>query len=162
MPDGTGYMQQYSALGQFTGFAANDGVAWLTKQHDVGGMLERSVLASGRSVQYGYESFGNKRITAMDDPDLKRAFTYADNTDRVRSLQTQSAGGDALQGIEYTYDGADVLSMNWTGAAEGQFAYTYDSLSRLTNIRSTVTTQVNGVPGAIPSIPHISGIGTAP
>ncbi|MDG0795138.1 RHS repeat-associated core domain-containing protein [Cohnella ginsengisoli] len=139
-------MQQYSALGQFTGFAANDGVAWLTKQHDVGGMLERSVLASGRSVQYGYESFGNKRITAMDDPDLKRAFTYADNTDRVRSLQTQSAGGDALQGIEYTYDGADVLSMNWTGAAEGQFAYTYDSLSRLTNIRSTVTTQVNGVP----------------
>ncbi|MFD0679585.1 MULTISPECIES: S-layer homology domain-containing protein [unclassified Paenibacillus] len=145
MPNGMKYNQQFNELGQFKSFAPDGVSPWVTLNYDNGERLNKASLPSGRNVDYGYESSGGKRITAMNDPDVKRSFTYSDATDRVSSIVSEQTGNAALkQTIEYTYSGSDVKKIAYKGKAAGTFDYTYDNLSNLTNIHMSVTQQVYG------------------
>ncbi|MGO4546233.1 S-layer homology domain-containing protein [Paenibacillus sp. 2TAB23] len=142
MPDGTDYNQQFNSLNQFAGFNPEGVEAWITLEHSSSGKLEQSQLRSGRETNYLYEQSGGKRMTGMNDPDILRTFTYTDATERVQKIQSVQA--ESKQDIAYTYDGADVSQMIWSGAAEGQFDYTYDALSNVTGFQTSVTRQVYG------------------
>ncbi|NQX59987.1 S-layer homology domain-containing protein [Paenibacillus qinlingensis] len=142
MPDGTDYTQHFNSLNQFAGFNPDGLEPWISLEHSSSGKLERSKLRSGRETNYLYEQSGGKRMTAMNDPDILRTFTYADATERVQKIQSEQAG--SLQEIAYTYDGEDVSRMIWSGAAEGRFDYTYDALSNVIGFQTSVTRQVYG------------------
>ncbi|MDF2958643.1 MAG: repeat protein [Paenibacillus sp.] len=145
MPNGTKYTQQFNELGQFKHFAPEGASPWVTLDYDNNGTLNKALLPSGRNVEYGYEPGGGKRITSMNDPDVRRSFTYSDATDRVSKLVSEQTGNSALmQTIEYTYSGSDVKRMMYKGKATGTFDYTYDNLSNVTNILMAVTQQVYG------------------
>lgn len=153
LPDGTIYKQQYNNLNQLNMFTPEGGQPWLTLTHDVTGFVDKAVLASGRALQYGFETGGSKRIQTMNDPDLKRTFTYGDTTDRVSQMVSEQTGDpDLRQSVGYTYGGSEVLQMVLQGAANATFKYSFDTganVTNITNIRTTVTEQVYGQPKTV-------------
>ncbi|NQX58142.1 fibronectin type III domain-containing protein [Paenibacillus qinlingensis] len=153
LPDGTIYTQQYNNLNQLSTFTSEGGQPWLTLTHDTAGFIDQAILASGRALQYGFESGGSKRIQSMNDPDLNRFFTYGDATDRVTQMVTEQVGNPNLrQSVGYTYGGGEVLQMVLQGAANATFDYSFDrgaNVTNITNIRTTVTEEVYGQPKTI-------------
>ncbi|SDE69530.1 RHS repeat-associated core domain-containing protein, partial [Paenibacillus sp. cl123] len=146
MPDGTAYRQSYNELGQFAGFATSQAPDWISLEYGAGGILERSTLRSGRQTDYVYDAAGGKRITGMNDADIRRTFEYADETDRAKKLESVgTAPGSVPQTNEYTYVGEEVKQQTIKGKATAVYDYTYDSLFNLTNIRAAVTRMVYGV-----------------
>lgn len=92
LPDGTIYTQQYNKLNQLSTFTPQGQQSWLTLTHDAAGFVDQAILASGRALQYGFESEGGKRIQSMNDPDLNRSFMYGDATDRVTQMVSEQVG----------------------------------------------------------------------
>ncbi|KRF04875.1 hypothetical protein ASG89_21520 [Paenibacillus sp. Soil766] len=153
LPDGTIYTQQYNNLNQLSTFKPEGVQPWLTLTHDAAGFVDQAILASGRALQYGFESGGSKRIQSMNDPDLNRSFTYGDSTDRVTQMVSEQAGDpDLRQSVGYTYGGGEVLQMVLQGAANATFDYSFDTganVTNITNIRTTVTGEVYGQPRTV-------------
>ncbi|NOU68966.1 hypothetical protein GC096_33645 [Paenibacillus sp. LMG 31461] len=153
LPDGTIYKQQYNNLNQFNTFTPEGGQPWLTLTHDAAGFVDKAILASGRALDYGFESGGSKRIQSMNDPDLNRSFVYGDATDRVTQMVSEQAGDpDLRQSVGYTYGGGEVLQMVLQGVANATFDYSFDTganVTNITNIRTTVTEEVYGQPKTV-------------
>ncbi|SFW67783.1 RHS repeat-associated core domain-containing protein, partial [Paenibacillus sp. UNCCL117] len=146
MPDGTAYKQSYNDLGQFAGFGAAESPSWISLEHGDGGLLERSTLRSGRQIDYVYDAAGGKRITGMNDADIRRTFEYADNTDRAKKLESVGvAPGSLPQVNEYAYVGDLASKQTITGKAKGVYDYSYDELANLKRIQTAVTRMVYGV-----------------
>ncbi|GAA3400149.1 S-layer homology domain-containing protein [Paenibacillus hodogayensis] len=146
MPDGTSYRQSYNELGQFAGFASAEVPDWISLEHGAGGILERSTLRSGRQIDYVYDAAGGKRITGMNDADIRRTFEYADHTDRAKKLESVGLTPGSLPQInEYSYVGDQVSKQTITGKAKGVYDYSYDILANLTRIQTSVTRMVYGV-----------------
>ncbi|MFC0211038.1 fibronectin type III domain-containing protein [Paenibacillus chartarius] len=160
MPDGTVYDQQFNSLNQFQGFGPEGQQPWLMLTHDNAGMLDHTTLASGRVLQYGYETDGARRITSMNDDDVQRSFGYSDATDRVAQIAAAQAGRPTLsQSIGYTYAGTEVKKMTLAGAVNATFDYTFDTAKNVTNITNVHTTVSGLVYGQQTTQVHDTAIG---
>ncbi|MFD2331652.1 S-layer homology domain-containing protein [Cohnella sp. GCM10020058] len=146
MPNGTSYLQSYNELGQFDGVASAEVPDWISLTHGAGGVLEKSTMRSGRQIDYIYDAAGGKRITGMNDADIRRTFEYADNTDRAKKLDSVGLTPGSLPQInEYAYVGDVVSKQTIMGKAKGVYDYSYDVLANLTRIQTSVTRMVYGV-----------------
>ncbi|WP_261301758.1 S-layer homology domain-containing protein [Paenibacillus andongensis] len=144
MPNQSVYRQSFNSLDEFEGFLP-EGEGIGSKSFHKNGLLDYTLLPSGKTVDYTYDAGG--RMTGMNDADIQRTFTYKDNTDRVSKVESvNSAVYGVKQTIDYTYDGNDVMKMTWSGKAAGQFDYTYDSFSKPTNIKAVVGGVTTNIP----------------
>jgi RHS repeat-associated protein len=84
-------------------------------------------LPDGRAVQSAYDVIG--RDSAYTYPEATASFAYAagDSTKRLSEATWTPASGGTAQAQAFTYIGGYVTGATWTGVAQGQFSYTYDS-----------------------------------
>lgn len=139
MPDGSSYGQSYNALGQFEGFGPDGSTPWIETEHDNGGSVIDSRMASGRTVGHVLETDGGKRPVAMNDADILRTFSYAGSSDFVSAIvSAMPADAARSQSIAYGYIGENVSSMELSGKVDASFAYAYDDFFNLTAMNMTV------------------------
>lgn len=133
MPDGTVHQVGYDSLGRLTEYAPFSATGGVKREYSDSGALSQVMLPGSRSLSYSHD--GGGRVTAMND-EISRTFAYADTSDRVSRMVSESEG--RLQDISYTYDGGRMTGAVWTGAANGEFAYEYNPTSNLTRITMTL------------------------
>ncbi|WP_139488508.1 fibronectin type III domain-containing protein [Brevibacillus dissolubilis] len=148
MPDGTVYHQTFNKDDQFEGFFLGEATTGSTVEYTLGGLKEKSVLASGRVIQYGRDET-DSNVTSVNDPDIHRSYIYEPGNTMGRVEKVESLlqdGSGTLQGIKFGYedDSLTVKSHEWYGEAQGTFDFGYYDDLKLKNIHATVTSDVYG------------------
>ncbi len=106
----------------------------------------RTTLPSGKTIDGGYDNGG--RLHDVTYPEAAVSMTYFDNTDRVGTLTRASAVDN--QAIAYSYDGPLTTRVAFSGVANGEYRYSYDSNLRvmavaLDNVWTTISRDNDGL-----------------
>ncbi len=96
--------------------------------YDVDGRMNRVMLPGGRTETFSYD--GANRPSGITYPEAAVVLSYADATERLTRITRTPAAGTAEE-VNFIYDGTLVKSAAFSGAASGQYAYTYDTTFRL-------------------------------
>ncbi|WP_440116857.1 S-layer homology domain-containing protein [Paenibacillus sp. QZ-Y1] len=134
LPNGASYTMAYNELDELERFLPAGENVGLQRTFNVAGDLTGVIQPGGREVTYGYDQGG--RMESMNDSDIQRSFTYADQTDRVTKASASS--DDWNQNSTYSYDGSNVISELVSGSVNATHRYTYDNSSRLTEMVTNV------------------------
>ncbi|MEO8132570.1 MAG: RHS repeat-associated core domain-containing protein [Betaproteobacteria bacterium] len=95
--------------------------------YDADARTTQVVLPSGRTESFTYDP--GARLSSVSYPEATLAFAYAvgDPTARISRITRTPTGAGPAQEVQFSYGGDLVTGVNLTGAAVGQYAYTYDS-----------------------------------
>ncbi|MEO8133744.1 MAG: RHS repeat-associated core domain-containing protein, partial [Betaproteobacteria bacterium] len=95
--------------------------------YDADGRANKVTLPGGRTETFTYDGFN--RPAGIDYAEAAIAFSYAagDLTTRIGTLSRTPVAAGPAQQIQFAYGGSLVSGATWTGAAQGQYAYTYDN-----------------------------------
>jgi RHS repeat-associated protein len=102
--------------------------------YDGDGLIEKTKLPSGQTVQYGRDTGG--RVTSMSYPQATVGIGYAGADERVASL-TRTPNAGSAENLGMTYDGSLLKSAAWTGPVEGGYGFEYDANLRLAQTKAT-------------------------
>jgi RHS repeat-associated protein len=102
--------------------------------YDADGLLEKTKLPSGQTVQYGRDAGG--RVTSMSYPQATVGIGYVGTDERVASLTRTPSAGSA-EGLAMTYDGSLLKSAAWSGPIAGGYSFEYDPNLRLAQVKAT-------------------------
>jgi len=144
MPNGSAHTLGYTVINLGSDYTPPDNLPY-SWQYSVDQEWLRTLLPGGRTVEAAYDSGG--RALGIVYPEATVSLNYGDTTDRVTHSIRTPAGGGASQVTSFTYDGSLVTGMVHSGAAIGQFAYTYDNNFHINKINftsgsDTVTTAI--------------------
>ncbi len=135
MPNGAVHALGYTVIDLGSSYTPPGNLPY-TWQYSLDQEWLRTTLPGGRTVDAGYDSGG--RPLGIVYPEATVSLNYGDNTGRISHLiRTTSIIGSANQAISLTYDGSLVTGRNYTGAASGQFTYSYDNSFFLSQIKLT-------------------------
>jgi RHS repeat-associated protein len=102
--------------------------------YDADGLLEKTKLPSGQSIQYGRDAGG--RVTSMTYPQASVGIGFLAGDERVSTLTRTPSAGSAEE-LAMTYDGSLLKSLGWTGPAAGGYSFEYDANLRLVQTKAT-------------------------
>ncbi|MBL0124793.1 MAG: hypothetical protein IPP88_19445 [Betaproteobacteria bacterium] len=127
------HLLDYNAIDQEGGYTPPGNSPYVTA-HDSDGRRSLVTLPGGRTENFTYDS-GNRPM-GVSYPEATVALTYAagDPTARIGGFTRTPAGAGTAQQVQFTYGGDLVTSATWTGAAAGQFTYTYDGRFKLSSM----------------------------
>jgi RHS repeat-associated protein len=131
-PSGVQHRLGYTARGELGSYTppGNAAMSW---GYDRDRALARISLPSGRIIDVSYDADG--RLTGtVNAEDAAVSVDYVGATSRVAQTVRTPVGG-AGQALSFTYDGALVKSITWTGAVQGSFLGTFDANGFLTSMR---------------------------
>jgi len=116
----------YTPINQESGYTPPGNNPYVTS-YDAEGRISLVTLPSGRTETFSYD--GGSRITGFSYPEATVVFAYAtgDSTARLNRLTRTPATGGPSQEIVSTYDSELLTAAMWSGAAQGQYNYTYDN-----------------------------------
>jgi RHS repeat-associated protein len=135
MPGGVTHTLGYTAVDLDAAYTPPTNASY-TWQYDADRALTQTALPGGRTVDYSYDAAG--RLKGLNYPEATVQFEYAagDATDRTSRMTRVGAGG-AFQQIALTYAAERLTRATWSGAAQGQFTYSYDNNFFLTGVNFT-------------------------
>lgn len=125
LPSAANHQLNYTPLNQPASYTPPGNASYATA-YDLDRALVSATLPSGRAVMHSYDSGG--RLVGQTYPEAAITLAYApgDKTDRFSSVTRTTAAGTS-QSIAFTYSARLVTGMAWTGAAQGQFSYTFNN-----------------------------------
>jgi RHS repeat-associated protein len=129
MPSGAVHALGYTPRDENSTYAA-PGATALTRSFDADGKLVSVSFPSARTGSNQFDAAGRIASVGIDSATL--SFTYAGATDRVAGILREPAAIGTSQAIAMSYDGALPVSVVFSGAANGEFAYSYDNDFMLT------------------------------
>ena len=135
MPDGDAHSLGYSAADQLDRFTPAGSTPSQTRVYDADHRLKTTTLPGGRAIQRGYDTGG--RAASVAYPEATAAISYVGVTDRPSTIGWTPTGGGAGQSVAYAYDADLPTRATYSGAAAGQFDYSYDASRRLSAIKLT-------------------------
>src|SRR5262249_51944462 len=95
--------------------------------YDLDKVLTSIARPDGQTVTFDYDSLG--RLTAFHSGVLLDSYSYDATTGKLTGITT----GDG-QALRYTYTGALLTTVNWTGAVTGSMGASYDNDYRVTSL----------------------------
>jgi RHS repeat-associated protein len=119
-PSMAAHRMSYSAADQLTGYAA-PGAQALVKTYDLDRRRTQTTLPSGRVQSFSY---GGGRISGISYPEAAVSFAYLGSTDSLAEISWTPAAGQ-YQSILYSYDGSVPAAIQFAGATQGTFSYSY-------------------------------------
>jgi RHS repeat-associated protein len=128
-PLGANHAMTYTPVDRLASYTPPDGItaAWsYNADHELTG----ASLPGDIQEVYGLDGAG--RIEEFSYPGTTVSFAYSDQTDRIAEITRIAVVG--TQSIGFTYNGASLISANWSGVANGAYTYTYGSDLQLNNI----------------------------
>jgi RHS repeat-associated protein len=139
MPNGASHAFSHNSVDREASYTPPDNASYL-RSYNVDRALTRSTLPGGRAVDASYDSAG--RDIGFSYPEAAIAFGYAsgDATDRVNRITRTPVAIGSSEELVFNYDGAQPTSATWSGAAQGQFTYTYDNNFFLTAMQLVSST----------------------
>ncbi len=162
MPSGAAHGFGYTEVNLQDAYLPPGGSAY-GRTYDLDRKRVQAALPSGRTVDTVYDTAG--RPTGMTYDEAGSTFTYDDSGSGccgsgllMASVTRTPAAVGAEQSLAFDYDGPLVTEMVWIGAANGQFAYTYDNNFFLTGVsfasgsdavNVTVTRDTDGLPTTV-------------
>lgn len=111
----TGRDKTYTPAGQATTYE---------KDYFANRELKSLKLPGGATETYGYTDGG--QLKAEENPQVTRGYSYVAGTDRFDVLSRRLAAGGGSQTVDFGHDGALPTSTAFGGAAEGEYAYTWN------------------------------------
>jgi RHS repeat-associated protein len=162
MPSGDVHDFAYTAVNLESSYDP-PGAGAYTWTHSLDREWLQAILPSGRSVDLLFDAFG--RPSGMTYPEAAAVFDYDESGtgccgagERMAGVTLTPVGIGSAQAIAFDYDGPLMTQMIWSGAANGQFDYTYNDDFFLTALDLTsgtdavnlaATYDADGMPTAI-------------
>ncbi len=85
-------------------------------------------LPTGRTIDYEFETpVDGDRLLTISYDEATAAYGYDDDTARVGSVTCTPMYGGTPQDLSFDYDGPLVTRVTASGAADGEYSYTYDN-----------------------------------
>jgi RHS repeat-associated protein len=124
MPSGSVHALGYDSWNLPAAYTA-PGNATMSTARDLDGERASVTLPSGRVVATSPDASGRPAAT-VTFPGASVGITYVGLTQMPQSIVRTPTLGSPV-GLAYTYDGALLRSLTFSGAAQGQFSYSYDN-----------------------------------
>jgi RHS repeat-associated protein len=134
MPSGAGHTFTYTPVDLEASYTPPGNGSYVRSYNGDRAVI-RSTLPSSRFVEPSYDS--QRRITGFAYPEASVAFGYAtgDASERTSFITRTPVATVTGQDLSLTYDGPSVTGVTWSGAAQGQYSYTYDNNFFLTALQ---------------------------
>ncbi len=148
----------YNAVNEDAGYVPPGNAPYVISR-DLDGRVNQVTLPTGRAETFAYDS--KNRIASLGYPEASVAIAYAPGnlTSRVDTLtRTPTAPGPAQQGA-FTYAGSLLTGVTWSGAAQGQYTYAYNSDFLLQNMALTSGSDVVNTPLTRDNDGLLTGVG---
>jgi RHS repeat-associated protein len=85
----------------------------------------RTELPGGRTIEASYDNA--ERLLTVSYPEATIEYAYNDGTERIFSLTRRDLLDNTTQTLFYDYDGALTTGISFSGAANGEYRFTYDN-----------------------------------
>jgi YD repeat-containing protein len=118
----------YSAIDQGTSYTPPGGTGSYTARYNAERAPDLLTLPDGRTLDWSYDTGGQLVSAAYAEATVDVVYNSSRQVSRI--TRTPVSGGS--QAMEMTHDGPLLSGIDWTGAAQGNYQYTYDSNFRLT------------------------------
>ncbi len=129
MPSGAVHALGYSPVGINTSYTP-PGNAPYTTIANADRQWASTTLPSGRKIEASYDAAG--RIVSSIYPEARVNYAYVGGTQLLSRVTRISAASDS-QVVAYTYQGSLPTRIKFSGAANGEYVYTYDNNFRVSS-----------------------------